>query len=238
MASGANDHPSTPTFIQVYKLLSVYAILKPPKYGNCTVDEDIPINLITISDIKNCYANNKDKSAIDRLKTKLNGLINEGQYEFTDIIEHDYSLAPVVDCLKYYVAGYLTYQITKRSSCEKCKCSFTSTECFTPEADLTNIKSRGWLKHPSKYLYELLSAIEDELMIHLKKTSVFEDTVEALITKFGTFIFPCGEHKDYILSYSIKYYINMRMRQWTSQTNQDQAKENAKKKKLSKFCKS
>jgi len=239
MASGANDHPSTPTFLQVYKLLSVYAVLKPPKYGNCTVYENMPhTNLITISDIKNCYENNKDMSAIDKLKTKLNGLINEGEWEFTDIVEHDYSLAPIVDCLKYYIAGYLTHQITKRSSCQKCKSSIMSTECFTPEADLTNTKSRGWLKHPNKYLYDLLSVVEDELMNHLSKTSVFEDTVEALITRCETFIFPCEEHKDFILSYIIKYYINMRMRQWTRQTNQEQLKENAKKKKLSKFCKS
>ncbi|CAI6357476.1 unnamed protein product [Macrosiphum euphorbiae] len=195
-------------------------------------------NLITISDIKNCYENNTDLSAKDKLKTKLNGLINEGEWEFTDIVEHDYSLAPIVDCLKYYIAGYLTHQITKRSSCQKCKTSIMSNECFTSEADLTNIKSRGWLKHPNKYLYELLSVVEDELMNHLGKTSVYEDTVEALITKCETFTFPCGEHKDFIIASIIKYYINMRMRQWTRQTNQEQLKENAKKKKLSKFCKS
>jgi len=43
-------------------------------------------NLITISDIKNFYENNKDISTIDKLKTKLNGLINEGEWEFTDIM--------------------------------------------------------------------------------------------------------------------------------------------------------
>jgi len=56
MASSANDHPSTPTFLQVYKQLSVYATLKPPKYGNCTVDNNMPqTNLKTNSDITNCY---------------------------------------------------------------------------------------------------------------------------------------------------------------------------------------
>jgi hypothetical protein len=30
-ANGPNDHPITITFLQVYKLLSVYSILKPPK---------------------------------------------------------------------------------------------------------------------------------------------------------------------------------------------------------------
>jgi len=84
-------------------------------------------------------------------------------------VEHDYSLAPIVDCLKYYIAGYLNHQITKRSSCQKCKTSIMSTECFKSETDLTNIKSRGWLKYPIKYLYELLSVVEDELMNHLIK---------------------------------------------------------------------
>jgi hypothetical protein len=74
------------------------------------------------------------------------------------------------------------------------------------------------------YLYKLLSVIEDELMNHISKTSVFKDTIKALITKCKTFTFPFAEHKDFILAYIIKYYINMRMRQWTRQTNQEQLK--------------
>lgn len=31
-----NNHPTTPTFIQLLKILSVYFVLKPPKYGNFT----------------------------------------------------------------------------------------------------------------------------------------------------------------------------------------------------------
>lgn len=56
----------------------------------------------------------------------------------------------------------------------------TSIEYFTSEADLTNIKFRGWLKHPNKYSYKLLSVVED--------------TVKALITKCETFTFPRAEH--------------------------------------------
>ncbi|KAE9522277.1 hypothetical protein AGLY_017320 [Aphis glycines] len=38
-SAGPNDHPTTPTFLHLYKLLSVYSILRPPKYDNCTVNE-------------------------------------------------------------------------------------------------------------------------------------------------------------------------------------------------------
>jgi len=135
------------------------------------------------------------------------------------------------------VAGYLSHQVTKRSSCIKCKSAFTVVSNFKPEANLTNIKSRGWLKHPNPYLYNLISAIEDEFMKHVNSNTVIDDIIEGLITQYGSFTFPCIEHKDYIIiSFTIKYYINMRLRQYTRQSNQEKVKENAKKKKLSKFC--
>lgn len=109
MASGANDHPSTPTFLQVYKLLSVYAILKPPKYGNCTLEKDVlNRNLIKISEIKNIYTN-LEPSALEKLQKKLDGFIQQDEWEFSDVVEHDYSVAPVVECLKYYISGYLSH---------------------------------------------------------------------------------------------------------------------------------
>lgn len=37
--SGPNDHPSKPTFLQLYRMLAVSSLVKPPKNGNCTIDE-------------------------------------------------------------------------------------------------------------------------------------------------------------------------------------------------------
>jgi len=37
--AGPSDHPSTPTFLQLYRMLSVYSIIKPPKSGNCSILE-------------------------------------------------------------------------------------------------------------------------------------------------------------------------------------------------------
>ena len=45
--SGPNDHPTTPTFLQLYRMLSVYAVLKPNKTGNCTVFEGEKLNVLT-----------------------------------------------------------------------------------------------------------------------------------------------------------------------------------------------
>lgn len=43
--------------------------------------------------------------------------------------------------------------------------------------------------------------------------------IDGLITQYGSFTFPCTEHKDYVISFTIKYYINMRLRQYTIQGN-------------------
>ncbi|KAE9522708.1 hypothetical protein AGLY_016891 [Aphis glycines] len=53
-ATGPNDHPTTPTFLHLYKILSVYSVLKPPKYGNCTVVNS-DISKISLADIRDIF---------------------------------------------------------------------------------------------------------------------------------------------------------------------------------------
>ncbi|KAL5239381.1 hypothetical protein ACI65C_006791 [Semiaphis heraclei] len=181
MASGANDHPATPTFLQVYKLLSIYAVIKPPKYGNCTVDSADPAaHLIKLSDIKQIYTNTESKNptALQNLKNKLDDLIDYGRREFIDIVEHDYVYTPVIDCLKYYITGYLCHQLSKKTKCQICKNAFISTAAastkYYPEADLINIKTKGKLTYPNMIFYKLISEVEDCFIKNINSPDVFE----------------------------------------------------------------
>ena len=210
MASAANDHPATPTFQQVYKLLSLYAVIKPPKYGNCTVDSADPVaHLIKLSDIKQIYTNTESKSptALQNLKNKLDDLIDDGRWEFVDIVEHDYAYTPVIDCLKYYITGYLCHQLSKKTKCQICKNAFISTTSakYYSEADLINIKTKGKLTYPNMVFYKLISAVEDCFIKNIISPDVYEKNVDDLINHFQRFQFPCPEHKYGILAFSIKY---------------------------------
>lgn len=80
------------------------------------------------------------------LGIKLDGLIDKGEWKFSDVPEHDYSLSPIVDCFKYYVAGYLSYKLTERTNCVKCQGSFTVSSNTNPNAMLTNIECQGMAK--------------------------------------------------------------------------------------------
>jgi len=89
-AVGQNDHPSTPNFLQLYKLLSTYSILKPTKSENCTVQDDSPLKpIISMTDLKDIYQPQK-YNLVENLKTKLNNIIEEKEWELNDVVEHDY----------------------------------------------------------------------------------------------------------------------------------------------------
>jgi len=65
---------------------------------------------------------------------------------------------------------------------------------------------------------------------------VYSNTVEDILVN-EDLNFPCSIHKDEIIAYSIRYYLNMRMRQFSWQVNQEKLKENSKRKKFPNFVK-
>lgn len=108
-AAGSNDHPTCATFLQLYKLLSVYSIFKPPKYGNCTSEaHNTPQILITLSELKEIYGTSESKTSttLKHLRERLDISIRCEEWEADEVIEHDYNLATSIDCIIYYVTGY------------------------------------------------------------------------------------------------------------------------------------
>lgn len=80
-ASGCNDHPSSPTFLQLYKLLSIYSIIKPPKSGNCTISEhSSPMIMISLYDLKTIYEQKSEAKSImyrREIKEKLDAILRQ-----------------------------------------------------------------------------------------------------------------------------------------------------------------
>ena len=105
MAGGTNDHPCIPTFLQIYKILSVYSILKPPTLDNCTTfDNDSPQPLVTISQLKEIYKSGH-KSCFEEIKSKLKVVVEDVHFDFSDFVtavEHDYALPELIDCLLFF----------------------------------------------------------------------------------------------------------------------------------------
>ena len=109
-AGAQNDHPTFPTFMQLYYLLSVYKILKPPKFGNCRVrnitEEERPS--ITLQDFKEIFKDSKlsyKQQHIQNLQKRIDHLIENSEWECDEIIDNDYGIDEVRDCIIYYVTG-------------------------------------------------------------------------------------------------------------------------------------
>lgn len=88
-------------------------MIKPPKYGNCTVSSNMkPTTLISINEIKAIYGNKCDSKSAEYMKSikeKLDKILQHDDWEADDIInldcEHNYAHSPVLDCIIYYVTG-------------------------------------------------------------------------------------------------------------------------------------
>lgn len=113
-AAGSNDHPNSPTFLQLYKLLTVYSVIKPPKFGNCTVTEQPPPRMmVSLQDLKTAYGQKSEAKSTKyrrEIQEKLDEILRYDDWEADDIIEstpdHDYILSPILDCIIYYVTGF------------------------------------------------------------------------------------------------------------------------------------
>lgn len=79
-ATGPNDHPTGPTFLPLYRILSLYSLIKPPKYGNCPILDKHALK-ISVSDIKKIFQGNEESvrtSKLNDLQSKIDMLIEVG----------------------------------------------------------------------------------------------------------------------------------------------------------------
>ncbi|XP_050063214.1 uncharacterized protein LOC126552537 [Aphis gossypii] len=201
------------------------------------------IPMITIADLKEIINDSTNTPArinkIEKLKLKINTIVENGCWEADDIfLEHNYSDSTVFDCLVYYLAGYISKRLVAQSKCELCKTHLKNlnTSQTGPEADLVNIKNRGYLTHPNNNIFKIFKLLELSFAKFANTPNVFEDAFEHFLSQNVTFDFPCTEHRTDILMDMYSYYLIMRMRQHSYQQNQNNKKINKTKKKNYQNC--
>uniref|UniRef100_A0A2S2PSU5 Transposable element P transposase-like RNase H C-terminal domain-containing protein n=1 Tax=Schizaphis graminum TaxID=13262 RepID=A0A2S2PSU5_SCHGA len=167
--AGPNDHPSTPTFLQLYRMLNVYSLLKPPKSGNCKVDEENK-SILDITDLKELMNDTSEREEkVKKLKEKIDILIEEGDGDPEDIfLEHDYTKSTVFECVVYYLGGYLAKRLSKKTKCTLCISGLknNNSEINTNKSELVEMKTRGFLTHPNGNMYNTLQVIETSFQKH------------------------------------------------------------------------
>lgn len=195
-----------------------------------------------MTDIKNIYSSekkeNKDVSTIyKQIREKLDGAIKNEEWSLTELIDHDYCQPEILDCVIYYVTGYLSNHILKRVKCNVCTAAFTDPmgKSPFPEAVLVHMTTDQTIVHPNIKMFQFIKYLEHLFITHCQYTDVYERILQDIYTPKLTF--PCKDHGDKVLGELIEFYIVMRMRQYTLKLNNDQKKKNQHTKKSAKFCK-
>ncbi|XP_024876439.1 uncharacterized protein LOC112457536, partial [Temnothorax curvispinosus] len=167
---GSNEHPDSTLFVQMYRLVSTYSLVKPPKGSNISGADTVNV-LLSIKDL------NDVNERRDQWDAQIDTILDRGTnmdvlYDAASLLkEHDYFKCSTSEYVLAYVAGYVTRKGTrfaifneeeKRVVCRDCLQSLElpASEAIPKNHKLINIKSRGNLKHPSRKLEELLSILE------------------------------------------------------------------------------
>lgn len=221
-AAGQNDHPSLPTFLQLYNMLSVYSLIKPPKFGNCEVEPAQSTHVLTLTDLKLAFQERaSEETKLQMLKQKLDGLV-VAEVECSEAFANVCTVPEAADCIIYYLAGFMCRKLLKCSTCSTCRHSLIEEwEIHSqPESSLVNCKTRGGLLHPKRNVFCLLKAAETEFQKHSTAKNVYEQTLEELL-KEHVFSFPCNEHKEEIMAQLLHNYVAMRMTQVCKQKKRE-----------------
>lgn len=236
-----NDHPSLPTFLQLYRLLSIYKLIKPPKFGNCTPD-DLKDNRppINMDDLKNIFTqSNPDPPALQKLKDVLDSLVQYDDWEDEEILAECYDgmqISELQDMIIYSASGYLCRKFLRSEKCEVCRKAFLTTldTSKLAVAELVNDKTKGFLLYCNLHLYHLFRMTEVFFSENVSSSDCYEKTITDVLQNVQL-SFRCNQHKNDVIANSLHYYILMRMRQYEREQNRSFKKKSRTKKKEAKL---
>ena len=204
---GANDNPDPLLFIQVYRLLSVYSLIKPPKGSNVNGIELFE-TIVTAGD-KNL---NSPKVKVSEM---LDLLLENGFCHVENVDssrkEHIYDVAYSSNEVVNYVAGFVSKKIQKWTSCNDCILSATKEKSDNLEHEkMIEILNKGCLNYPSNDLYNLIKNIEETVMEFVSKEILNMDTFFQILSNLNISkcqMIGCHEHnnlftkKQFIISF-------------------------------------
>lgn len=231
---GANDHPDFILFIQMYKLVSTYSLIKPPK-GSNVEGSDILETILQLKDIEN---ETQRKEQWERMMDKIldKGIKTDLLGEASSLLfEHNYSMSETSEYAITYISGYCSRKVSrfakffisskKPVECNNCINSLVLSENDNiPERHkLIELKSRGFLKHMSVQLYNLITVLEYATLETIKENEVNADTLfQTTETLEGLSPVPftrCEKHSLLLTRRIIIFYLTMRMFFVTKQYN-------------------
>ena len=168
-ACGSDDHPDPALFLQIFRLLSAYALTKPPRGGNVTGSELLSTLMSTsesmaFQKLKQSDWNDKLDAIISKGKLQE---INENEKKVSQTLfildnktdEHSYDVVTSSNESQAHIAGYIAKKILSFTQCINCISSCKSNKPSENDT-FTKLINEGSLTYPSHSLYQLTMKME------------------------------------------------------------------------------
>lgn len=239
-ACGSNEHPDPRVFIQVFRLLGTYSLVKPPKNSNVAGGE-----------ILHTLMKTKDISEADERKAEfslqLDVVLDRGTdiHIFAEDIsmkqDHSYNLMQSSSFIITYVAGYVAKRSLRFTKCTFCRGTLTTDSALETDCTLIDLKSRGGLLKPSLGLTQIITMIEEAVLKVMCVEKINIHTFSHIITELESSqyvpIIGCLEHQKQFSNAIMTFYLITRMHFLSNRVNTAYAASLKKTKKLKKMSK-
>lgn len=223
-----------PTFQQLCRLISTYKLLKPPKFGNCSVNNDELLegteeNTISFDDYKSVFGGDTGSTALQKLKNRLDSTVKHDDWDGEDLIANNYKSPELVEIVIYYASGYWCRRLLKTTKCETCLSSFLTNLNISnlDLAELVSMKTKGFLLNCNLYLYDIFLNAEKFFVKNVIYCDCYEKTLTDIIINV-ILKCPCNDHKSSVKASSLHYYNHMIMRQYEREQNSSCKKKESK----------
>ncbi|KAE8738110.1 hypothetical protein FOCC_FOCC016420 [Frankliniella occidentalis] len=215
---GSNNHPDPIMFIQVYRLLSTYSLIKPPRGSNVS-GADMLETLLKLKDLHGEKTAQKKVELESMIEMILDGDMPFPEEEVSDL---DLLQTPIDHFALTVFAGYIarkTLKIKPANGCEQCAAQLV----LEPEANkrdresLLEIRSKGGLLRPTDKLFELTFKLETAVLKVTEKTELHADLLFTVLDRLlwtpelDLPLIGCEVHKRGLTSSIISFFLTCRM---------------------------
>ncbi|KAL5239084.1 hypothetical protein ACI65C_006494 [Semiaphis heraclei] len=193
-ACGSNDHPDSVLYIQMFRLISTYSLVKPPKGSNVSGGEMLE-TLMTLEDV----TENVSKKSKMSWEDSMGRILDQGIHcdDLKEMIERTPNNPN--DFIITYISGYVRRKAIRFSTCQNCQNSlkFNNFEELNRNKVL-EVHSREGLLTTSNGLYDLISTLESVIVktieINNLNVDTFFDVASTLENAENLPLIGCIEH--------------------------------------------
>jgi len=207
-ALGTHDHPDAYLFLLIFRLMSTYSLVKPPKGSNVAGDELFE-TLIKDGEVRSENAD-KWRNLRDRIVERC--VPREYSPSDGNVREED------LEILAFF-AGYVAKKAVALKACTACTDSLTAAPMNAESHALIDYRNYfNVLLYPSTSLLDLTSKIEKIILaeVEAEVKDVCAETFLNIAQKIEDSPEPlplvgCEEHSTEVTAYAIQFFLIMRM---------------------------